>query len=145
MWRRLRSFVEIAGEVQVDAVGRHDLGVAAAGGAALHAQAGSQRGFAQRDADGLAEAGERLAESDRRRRLALAGAGRRGGGDQDQLARLFTRQVLTECVDMDLRDLVAVGNQVARIDAETLRNVRDRLARRAVGDFAVGAHVGWNS
>ena len=30
--------VEVAGEVQVDVLHRHDLGVAAAGGAALHAE-----------------------------------------------------------------------------------------------------------
>src|SRR3546814_18997385 len=39
--------VEVAGEVEVDVLHRHHLGVAAAGGAALHAEAGPERGLAQ--------------------------------------------------------------------------------------------------
>jgi hypothetical protein len=39
--------VEVAGEVQVDVLHRHDLRIAAAGRAALHAEARAERGFAQ--------------------------------------------------------------------------------------------------
>ena len=42
--------VEIAGEMEVDVLHGHDLGVAAAGRPALHAEARAQRGLAQADA-----------------------------------------------------------------------------------------------
>ena len=42
-----RDRVEVAGEVQVDIFHRHDLGVAAAGRAALHAEARAERRLAQ--------------------------------------------------------------------------------------------------
>src|SRR3546814_2897464 len=41
--------VKIAGEVEVDVLHRHDLGVAAAGRAALHAEARTDAGLAQTD------------------------------------------------------------------------------------------------
>src|SRR5262249_45110750 len=47
--------VEIAGEVEVDVLHRHDLGVAAAGGAALHAKAGAEAGLTQADDSLLAD------------------------------------------------------------------------------------------
>jgi hypothetical protein len=78
--------VEVAGEVQVDLVHRQHLGVAAAGGAALHAQDGAERGFAQRDHHFVPGAGQGIGEPDRRGGLAFA---RRGGGhrrDQDHFA-----------------------------------------------------------
>ena len=39
--------VEVAGEVEVDVLHRHDLRIAAAGGAALDAEAGTERRLAQ--------------------------------------------------------------------------------------------------
>ena len=78
--------VEIAGEMEVDVLHRHDLGIAAAGGAALHAEAGPEARLAQADDRLLADMVQRVAEADRRRRLALAGRGRGDRGDQDQLA-----------------------------------------------------------
>ena len=42
--------VEIAGEMEIDVLHRHDLGIAAAGRAALDAEAGPERGLAQADA-----------------------------------------------------------------------------------------------
>ena len=78
--------VEIAGEVEVDVLHRHDLRVAAAGRAALHAEAGPERRLAQADRGALADAVQRVAEADRRRGLPLAGRRRVDGGDEDQLA-----------------------------------------------------------
>ena len=80
--------VEVAGEMQVDLGHRHDLRLAAAGGAALLAEAGSEAGLAQRDRRLLAEPAERIAQSDRRRGLALARLGRIDRRHQDQLAGL---------------------------------------------------------
>ena len=84
--------VEVAGEMQVDLGHRHDLRLAAAGGAALLAEAGSEAGLAQRDRRLLAEPAERIAQSDRRRGLALARLGRIDGRHQDQLAGLAAFQ-----------------------------------------------------
>ena len=58
--------MEVAGEMQVDVLHRHDLRVTAAGGAAFHAEAGPQRRLAQADGRALAEADERVAQTDRR-------------------------------------------------------------------------------
>ena len=80
--------VEVAGEVEVDVLHRHDLGIAAAGRAALDAEAGAERGLAQAAHGLLADAVEAVAEADRGRRLAFAGRRRGDGGDQDQLAVL---------------------------------------------------------
>ena len=44
---RRRDGVEVAGEMQVDVFHRHDLGIAAAGRAALHAEAWPERGLAK--------------------------------------------------------------------------------------------------
>ena len=69
---RGRDGREVSGEMEVDVLHRDDLGVAAAGGSPLHAEARPERGLAQRDDRALAEAVERLAEAHGRRRLALA-------------------------------------------------------------------------
>ncbi len=78
--------VKIAGEVEIDLLHRRDLRIAAAGGAAFLAEAGSERRFAQADRDPFADARQRVAEADRRRRLAFARRGRIDGGDEDELA-----------------------------------------------------------
>ena len=78
--------VEVAGEMEVDVLHRHDLRIAAAGGAALHAEAGAERGLAQAQHRLLADAVERVGEADRGRRLALARRRRGDRGDEDQLA-----------------------------------------------------------
>ncbi len=89
--------VEIAGEVEVDVLHGHDLGVAAAGRAAFHAEARPQRRLAEADAGPLADAVQPVAQADARRRLALAGGRRRDRGHQDQLAR----RLVIEPMDTD--------------------------------------------
>ena len=84
--------VEVAGEMQVDVLHRHDLRVAAAGGAALHPEHGPERRLAQADRRLLADPIERIAQADGRRRLALARGRRADGGDEDQLAVGTIRQ-----------------------------------------------------
>ena len=78
--------VEVAGEVEVDVLHRHDLGVAAAGGAALHAERRPERRLAQAQHRLLADVVERVGEADRGRGLAFARRRRRDRRDQDQLA-----------------------------------------------------------
>ena len=76
--------VEVAGEVQVDLVGRGHLGRAAARRAALHAEAGPERRLAQADQGIAPDAGQGVAEPDGGGGLALAGGGRADGGDEHQ-------------------------------------------------------------
>ncbi len=64
---------EVAREVEVDVLHRHDLRVAAARRAALHAEHRAQRRLAQADHRLLADAGERVAEPDGGGGLALTG------------------------------------------------------------------------
>ena len=88
--------VKVAGEVKVDVFHRHYLGVAAAGGAALHAEARPQGRFAEAEGHLLADPVERIAKADGRRRLAFAGRRRSDGGDQDQLAVRLVVQGIDE-------------------------------------------------
>jgi hypothetical protein len=64
--------VKIAGEMEVHVLHRHDLRIAAAGRAALHAEAGPERGLADADRGLLADPVQPVAETHRGRRLALA-------------------------------------------------------------------------
>ncbi len=64
--------VHVTREVQVQPLHGHDLAVAAAGGAAFDAERRAHRRLADRDDRLAADARQRLAEPDRRRRLALA-------------------------------------------------------------------------
>ena len=75
--------VEIAGEMQVDVLHRHDLGVAAAGRPTLDAETRAKRGFAQADHRLFADPVEPVAKPDGGRRLALASRRRGHRGDQN--------------------------------------------------------------
>ena len=135
--------VEVAGEVEVDVLHRHHLRIAAAGGAALDAEHGAQRRLAQRDDDVLADAAQRVAQTDRRGRLALA----RGGGSdrrhEDELAVRRVRLVLQQLV-VHLGLVAAVLLQIRLVHAGALRHRGDRLHLTGLCDFNVGfvLHVG---
>ena len=103
--------VEVAGEVQVDVVHGNHLGVTAAGGPPLHAEAGAEGRLAEAEQDPLADQVECIAQAHRGGRLALAGGGRRDGGDQDQLAVGFACQ-LVDVIEGYLGLVVAEGLQV---------------------------------
>ncbi len=78
--------MEVAREVQVDALHGQDLAAAAARGAALHAEGGAEGGLAQRQARRAPQPREPLGEADARGGLALARRRGGDGGDQDQVA-----------------------------------------------------------
>ena len=118
--------VEVAGEMEVHVLHRHDLRIAAAGSAALDAEIGAERGLADADDGLLADAVQAVAEADRRRRLAFAGRRRVDGGDEDQLAVLAAPHRLDE-LGGDLRLVVAVGQQVLGRDADLRADLLDRL------------------
>jgi hypothetical protein len=73
--------MEIAGEVEVDVLHGHDLGVAAAGSAAFDAEAGPKARLADANDGLLAELIERVAQAHRGRGLALARGRRRDRRD----------------------------------------------------------------
>ena len=81
-----RDRVEVAVEVEVDLLHRHDLGVAAAGAAALDPEHRAHRGLAQAQHHVLADLAQALRERDRGGGLALAGLRRRDRRGDDQLA-----------------------------------------------------------
>lgn len=64
--------VEVTGEMQVDVFHRDDLGIAATGCAALHAETRAERRFTQADHRVLADPVETVAKTDRCGRLAFA-------------------------------------------------------------------------
>ena len=111
--------VEVAGEMQVDVFHRHDLGIAAAGGAALHAEGRTERRLAQAEHRLLADVIERVGQADRRRGLALARRRRGDRGHQDQLAVRLALERL-DVIHRYLGLVVAIGLEVFRRDAELL-------------------------
>ena len=129
--------VEIAGEMEVDVLHRHDLGIAAAGRAAFHPEAGAEARLAQTDDRFLADMVQRVAEPDGRCRLAFAGRGRRDRGDEDQLA---VRPVLQrrDIIEVDFRLVAAVGRHGVVGNPEFAGDLADRAHRRRLGDLDVG-------
>ena len=78
--------VDIAGEVEVDVLHRHDLGIAAPGRPALDAEARAEGWLAQRGDSLLADLVEAHGKTDVGRGLALAGRGRSDGRAEYELA-----------------------------------------------------------
>ena len=131
---------EVAGEVQVDVGHRHDLGVAAAGRAALHAEHRTHRRLAQAGHRAVPEPLQRVGEPDRGGGLALTGRGRRDRGHQHELAQRPVRE-RREVAQVDLGLVVAVGHQVLLGDPEPVAgHVGDAVHHRGVGDLDVGQH-----
>jgi hypothetical protein len=133
--------VEIAGEMEVDVLHRHDLRVAAAGSAPLHPEAGAERRLADADDGLLADGIERVAETDRGRGLAFAGCGRRDGRDEDQLAVGALRE-RGDIVERDLCLVMPVRQEVLGGDAELFgRNIQNGPHRGGLTDLDVGFGV----
>ena len=117
--------VEIAGEVQIDVFHGHDLGVAAAGRAALDAEDGPERRLAQRHHHVLADLAQAVGQADRGRRLAFAGGRGRDGRDQHELA-VGTLAVFEEIDVVDLGLGAAVELQILPVDPRAARHFLDR-------------------
>ncbi len=128
--------MEVASEMQVDVFHRHDLGVAAASRATLHAEARAERRLAQCNDGLLADLVQAVAQADRRGGLAFARWCRVDGGDEDQLAvRLgFQRVDIRQC---HLGLGVAVGNQIRLRNAQLLADLHDRFHLGFAGNLNV--------
>ncbi len=135
--------VEVAGEVQVDVLHRHDLRIAAAGGPALHPEDGPERGFAQADGGLPADAVQRVAEADGGRRLALARRRRADRGHEDQLP-FRARRHAGEPVERNLRLGAPVGHERVVGDREARGDLADRKQACPLGDLDVGQHCGFS-
>ena len=118
--------VEVTGEVEVYILHRYDLRIAAAGGAALDAEHGTERRLSQRDRDLLADARKTVGKTDGGRGLALARRGGRDSGDKDELAVLASG--FTDKRGVDLRLVSSVLLNILFVDM------------RLGGNFADGAH-----
>ncbi len=128
--------VEIPGEVEVDLVHGDDLGVAAAGGAPLHAEHGPEGRLANADDDLLAEAAQSLGDADGDGALALAGGGRVDAGDEDESAGGLP---LRDGLGGDLRLGLAVRQDLVGGEADFGGHVGDgaHLLLRGLGDFDI--------
>lgn len=138
--------MEVTGEVKVDVLHRHDLRIAAAGRAALHAETGAERRLAQRRHGLLADAVEAVGQAHGGRGLAFAGRRRVDRGDEDQLAVLVALNAVDE-VPAQLGLVGAVVQQRVLRDADFRADLRDILHLRFAGDLDIGAlcHVSSSS
>ncbi len=133
--------VEVAGEMQIDVFHRHDLGIAAAGSTPLHAEAGPERGLAQRDHRLLADAVEAVAQAHGGGGLAFARRRRVDGGDQNELAVFFLGEAI-DVLETHLRLGVAIGDEILLGDAEGLADLHDRFHLCFAGDLDVALDRG---
>ena len=129
--------VDVAGKVQVDVFHRHDLRIAAAGRAALDAEHRAQRRLAQAQHRLFAQGVHGVGQADARRGLALAGRRRADGCHQDQLA---LRAVFLGQAVVDLGFVVAVGDNVLPLQAQTGCDLGDGLHFGGLGNFDVAQH-----
>ena len=130
---------EVAREVEVDVLHRHDLRVAAARRASLDAEARPERRLAQGDDRALAEPVEGLAEADGRGGLSFARRRRRDRGDEHE-RRLGPALGAGDRGDRHLGLVASVGDEVARIDSGRARHLLHRTQARFLRDFDVGLH-----
>ena len=123
--------------MEVDVLHRYDLGIAAAGRAALDAEHGAERGLAQGDHGVLAYLAQAVGESDAGGGLALARGRGCDGGHEDELAVGLFRVVTHELV-VYLRLVVAVELQIFLGDTRTLGYGGYSLFLTRLCDFNVG-------
>ena len=115
--------VEVPGEVEVDILHGHYLGVAAAGGTALDAEYGAQGGLPQGD-DGLfAQPAQCVAQAHGGGGLSLPGGGGVDGRDQNQLS-IWTGG-LTQQAMVHLGLVPAVKFQIRAVHAGRFRDLGD--------------------
>ena len=134
--------VDVAGEVEVDVLHGNDLGVAAAGGTALDAEDGAERGFPECD-DGLfTDFCHGLAEADGGGGFSFAGGGRVDGGDEDEFSGFVSCDPFFECVGK-FCFVLAVGFEFVGADAELCGDCGNLLHVGLLCDFDVREHGLW--
>jgi hypothetical protein len=131
--------MDVAGEVQVEVLHRHDLGQPSARRAALDAEHRAQRRLAQAQDRALADRPEPLRERHGRGRLALPGPGGRHAGHADELAVGHVRQPV-ERRQRNLALVPAVRLDLVRLEADALGYRLDRLQLGVLGDLEAALH-----
>ncbi len=129
--------VEVAGELEIDVLHRRHLGVTAAGGAPLHAEAWAQRRLTEADARPLADPVQGVAQPDAGSGFAFAGGRRRDRRHQHQLADRCAGQATIQ-VQRHLGLVLAVMLQVLVANAQLGGNLLDRQHLRGAGNLDVG-------
>ena len=132
--------VEVAVQVEVDLFHRDDLGVAAAGAAALDPEDRPHRRFAQGEDHVLADRAEALGERDGGRGLALAGLRRRDRRRDHELAVRAVGEAVQDR-QRHLGSRRAVRAELLGLDPGVGRDLRDRAQLRGLGDLESGQHV----
>ena len=116
--------VEIACEMQIDILHRHDLSVSAAGCTALDSEDRAERRLTERDDHVLPDLFHGIRKTDGRGRLALACRSRIDGCHKDKLAvRLLN---IPENTVIDLCLILSVLFKVLIVNSRSLRDLRDR-------------------
>ncbi len=116
--------VDVAGEMEVDGVGRHELRLAAARPSTFDAETGTDRGLSQRDDRAPADPGQRLPEPDADRGLAVTGRRGRDGGHHHELAVRCAAPRL-EGTQVNLRDIATIENEVSLGEPQAAGDVCD--------------------
>ena len=129
--------VKVSGKVQVDVFHGNHLGQTSSGGAAFHAETGSQGGFAQADQRLFAQAVERVSQPHHGGGLALSGRGGRNGRHQDEFP--LAAVLRAQGVRRQLGLVVAVGFQMVLWNPEFLSGqVHHFFQLGSAGDLEVG-------
>ncbi len=131
--------VDVAGEVEVEVLHRHDLRVAATRGATLDPEDRAERRLTQTEHGSLADLAQALRERDRRRRLAFARFRRRDGRHADEL-RVLLRGQPVEHGQPHLRLVVPVELDLVSLQPDVRRKVGDRPQLRGLGDLEAREH-----
>jgi len=131
--------VDVAREVEVHVLHRHDLRVAAARRAALDPEHRAERRLAQAEHRVLADVAEPLRQRHGGRRLSLAGLRRRDRRHVDQ-PRVGSSGQPVEDGQVDLRLVLSVEVDLVRDQAEVGAQVVDRAQDRALRDLERGRH-----
>jgi hypothetical protein len=133
--------VEVAGQVQVDPLHRHDLAVPTTGRAALDPERRPHRRLAEVHHRPRTAEDQPLGEPDARRGLALAQRGGRDRGDHDVLrSALRTRRHAVEHGEIDLGDAATVVLEMLLSDADVGRDVGDGTQGGGLGDLETAGH-----
>ena len=131
--------VEVSGEVQVDVLHGHHLGIAAPGSAPLEAEAGSQGRLPQSHAHFFPHAVQGICQSHAGGSLALPCRGGVDGGHQHQLAILPVLYLLPD-LRGELGLVLAVQLQIVLRQSQFCGNLLDRLHLGFLCNFHIGFH-----
>jgi hypothetical protein len=129
---RARDGMEVAVEMQVDVHHRQQLGAAAAGASALHAEDGTEARLAQRRGPANTDACEALREANRHRGLALACRCRRDRRNQHEAPGLRSGG---ERRQWQFRLVATVRLEHRRVDADRARHLANGFHRLTVFVF----------